>query len=322
LLNSVLGGVMGLSVGDALGVPVEFSTRAELSENPVVGMGSFGTYSLPAGTWSDDTSMTMCLAESLCKGLDYKDIMDNFLKWITTGAFTPFGKVFGVGNGTRRALEKYARGVPPLKCGGTAETDNGNGSLMRILPLVFYLESAYGLEKIQSEEAMTIIHNVSSLTHAHSRSLIACGIYISVAAELLRLGDLAAAVETGIGKAIQYYFKRAEFNEELKHYQRLSFLPAFVNTPKSQINSSGYVVDTLEAAIWCLLNTKNYKDSVLMAVNLGGDTDTVAAVTGGLAGLYYGYNSIPKEWLAVIVKRDYIESLCNKLYKTLKVNNK
>ena len=158
------------------------------------------------------------------------------------------------------------------------------------------------MEKIQSEEAMTIIHNVSSLTHAHSRSLIACGIYISVAAELLRLGDLAAAVETGIGKAIQYYFKRAEFNEELKHYQRLSFLPAFVNTPKSQINSSGYVVDTLEAAIWCLLNTKNYKDSVLMAVNLGGDTDTVAAVTGGLAGLYYGYNSIPKEWLAVIVK--------------------
>ena len=112
--QSVLGGVMGLSVGDALGVPVEFSTRAELSENPVVGMGSFGTYSLPAGTWSDDTSMTMCLAESLCKGLDYKDIMDNFLKWITTGAFTPFGKVFGVGNGTRRALEKYARGVPPL----------------------------------------------------------------------------------------------------------------------------------------------------------------------------------------------------------------
>lgn len=318
--NSVLSGIMGLCVGDALGVPVELSTRAELNQNPVVGMGSFGTYNLPAGTWSDDTSMTLCLVESLSKGLNYEDIMDNFLKWINTAAFTPYGEVFGVGNGTKRALERYIRGVTPLECGGVTEKDNGNGSLMRILPLIFYLQAVFGLHNIQSKKAMKVIHNVSALTHGHKRSLIACGIYISIAAKVLLKKKLATAIEEGVGEAIKYYQEQAGFEGELIYYERLFNTEAFTNTPGQEIHSSGYVVHTLEAAIWCLLNTKSYRDCVLKAVNLGDDTDTVAAVTGGLAGLYYGYKQIPEEWLAVIAKRDYIVHLCNKLYKALKGN--
>jgi hypothetical protein len=163
---------------------------------------------------------------------------------------------------------------------------------------------------------MNIIHEVSALTHAHKRSLIACGIYTSVANMLIGSMDVLSGVERGINNAIEYYKRHDEFAGELYNYSRLSDM-FFSETPVNSIKSSGYVVDTLEAAIWCLLNTKNYKDCVLSAVNLGEDTDTVAAVAGGLAGLYYGYDSIPKEWISVIAKREYIESLCNELSESV-----
>ena len=303
---------MGSCVADALGVPVEFISRESLKKNPVIDMRSYGTHKQAAGTWSDDTSMTLCLIDSLSKGLDYKDIMTNFIKWINTCDYTAHGEVFDVGNATRKALLKFERGTAPLDCGSLNDNDNGNGSLMRILPILFYINSIYGTEFTENDEAMNIIHNVSALTHAHKRSLIACGIYISVASMLLGDMNLSSAVEMGIYSAIEYYEKHDEFAEEIHYYKRLSD-KTFSKTPIKNIKSSGYVVDTLEAAIWCLLNTKNYKDCVLLAVNLGEDTDTVAAVAGGLAGLHYGYESIPKEWLSVIAKRDYIESLSNQL---------
>ena len=310
--NFILNSIMGSCVADALGVPVEFVNRETLSENPVIDMRSYGTYNQAAGTWSDDTSMTLCLIDSLSNGLDYNDIMTNFIKWVNSGDYTPYGEVFDVGNATRKALKRFERGADPLDCGGLRDNDNGNGSLMRILPILFYLRSIYGIEITENDEAMKIIHNISALTHAHKRSLIACGIYISVANMLMGDMDISIAVEMGIYSALEYYKNHYEFEDELRYYERLSN-KTFSKTPVKNIKSTGYVVDTLEAAIWCLLNTKNYKDCVLLAVNLGEDTDTVAAVAGGLAGLHYGYDSIPKEWLSVIAKRDYIENLSNQL---------
>ncbi len=185
-------------------------------------------------------------------------------------------------------------------------------SLEMLIPILFYLESIYGTEFKKMNEAFTIIHNISSLTHAHKRSQIACGIYISISSKLTRRRDIRMAVKSGVNNAMGYYRKHAEFTDELRHFNRLAG-ENFEEIPEELIKSSGYVVDTLEAAVWCLLKTKSYKECVLKAVNLGGDTDTVAAVAGGLAGLYYGYESIPKEWLHTIAKRDYIESLCFKL---------
>ncbi len=311
--NDILNSIMGSCVADALGVPVEFDSREILKEKPVIGMRSYGTHNQKAGTWSDDTSMSLCLIDSLSNGLDYNDIMTNFIKWFDDGNYTANEEVFDIGNATRSALMRFERGIAPLDCGGLNDNDNGNGSLMRILPILFYLRSIYGAEITENEEAMNIIHNVSALTHAHKRSLIACGIYISVANMLMGDRDISNAVEKGIYNAIEYYKRYDEFADELIYYKRLNS-KTFSKTPVKDIKSSGYVVDTLEAAIWCLLNTENYKDCVLLAVNLGEDTDTVAAVAGGLAGLCYGYDSIPKEWLSVIAKRDYIESLVNKLY--------
>lgn len=138
-------------------------------------------------------------------------------------------------------------------------------ALMRILPLAFYLCSSYGANFTGNDEAYKIIHNVSSLTHAHQRNHIACGVYLAIAASLFDAPDL---------------------------------------------KSGGYVVDTLEAALWCLLNTDSYESCVLKAVNLGEDTDTVAAVAGGLAGIYYGYEAIPQKWTNQIARLDYIKELC------------
>lgn len=314
--NTIVDGIVGLCVADALGVPVEFMSREQLKREPVTGMRGFGTHSQPVGTWSDDTSMTLCLLDSLSDGLNYQDIMNKFKAWLTKGAYTPHGEVFDVGIATRKAIMRFVSGTEPLKCGGVGERDNGNGSLMRILPMLFYIQSLYGTNFQDVDEAFDLIHLVSALTHAHKRSQIACGIYLSVASMLTNKVNLSMSVALGVDKAFDYYKQKAEFSSELIHYKRLSE-EGFCELNEREIKSSCYVVDTLEAAIWCLLNSKTYKDCVLMAVNLGEDTDTVAAVAGGLAGIYYGYDNIPNEWIAQIVRKDYIEELSNKLHRSL-----
>jgi ADP-ribosylglycohydrolase len=317
LKDKILGGIFGLAVADALGVPVEFKDRETLRHNPVTDMRGYGTYNQPPGTWSDDTTLTLCLLDSLAnKKLDYTDMMQKFISWIDEGKYTPHGKIFDIGFVTNRALQRFEEGTDPLTCGGASETDNGNGSLMRILPLAFYLRSLFATCSTGREEFFDIIHKVSSLTHAHRRSQIACGIYLSIAERFFEGANALAAVCFGVESAQEWYEGKKEYTKELKHYNRL-FQKDFAKLPEEEIKSSGYVVDTLESAIWCLLNTDNYKDCVLQAVNLGGDTDTVAAVAGGLAGMCYGVDSIPEEWLAQLVRRDYIEELCEQFYMSL-----
>ncbi len=315
--NPVLGGIMGLCVADALGVPVEGASRDKLKKVPVKGMDRKGRFGMAPGTWSDDSSLTLCLADSLARGFDYKDMMNKFSDWLFHGKFTPQGEAFGIGNGTYRAIMSFDDEIEPLLCGGKEEGDNGNGSLMRILPLVFYIRAELGKDFIGNKVAMDAIDNVSSLTHAHKRSVVACGIYLSIASRLLDGEALDKAVSIGFENAIDYYAKKEDCKAELHHFQRISE-PDFKDLAEKEIRSSGYVVDTLEAALWCLLNTASYKDCVLKAVNLGEDTDTVGAVAGGLAGIRYGYKSIPDEWLEHIVKKEMIISVCENLIKEIK----
>ena len=155
--NEVIDGIMGLCVADALGVPVEFNSHEKLKENSVTDMRAYGTHKQPSGTWSDDTSMTLCLLEILCYGLDYQDVMEKFKSWLTEGKYTHHGKVFDAGVATRQAIMRYISGVAPLQCGGEGERDNGNGSLMRILPLLFYIQSLYGTDFQDVDEAFDMI---------------------------------------------------------------------------------------------------------------------------------------------------------------------
>ena len=301
MLSFVKALIVGYAIGDALGVPVEFQSRYKLEENPVVDMRGYGTHNVPAGTWSDDTSMTLCLLESLSRlgHVDYDDIMNNFVCWMTKGEFTATWSVFDVGITTQRAIARFSpeskssQSVPVLECGESGEKSNGNGSLMRIAPIALYLYQKNGNHL--SWDDLEIVHNVSRLTHAHPRNLVACGVYVSVAMNLLEHTRLDQAISLGLARAYELYSRVPEYKRELKHF-RFWNLQEFLRIPEYYIKSTGYVVDTLEAVLYCLLNTDNYCEGVLKAVNLGDDTDTVGAITGGLAGLAYGWDSIPPIW--------------------------
>jgi ADP-ribosylglycohydrolase len=306
MLNKIRSVMFGHAVGDALGVPVEFRGREYLDRNPVTDMIGFGTYNLPAGCWSDDTSMSLCSLESLSKGVvDYDDIMKNFGKWYYRNEFTPEGFVFDIGNTSGHAIDNYFYGkMSATSCGLSSIRSNGNGSLMRIHPFVLY---AYYSKIKDEDEFIGMISAASSLTHAHSCSIDGCIIYAYVLKELLS-NPIKDSIYIGLQKA------KHQMTSSVPYYGRLlnndiSLLNA------NNIKSSGYVVDSLEAAIWCLLTTETYKECVLKAVNLGEDTDTIAAIAGGLAGALYGFESISSKWINTLKRKNYIDDMCVAAYE-------
>ncbi|MGB3656194.1 MAG: ADP-ribosylglycohydrolase family protein [Rivularia sp. (in: cyanobacteria)] len=297
-------GLFGLCIGDALGVPVEFTSRAERIKSPVTSMLGYGTWDVPAGTWSDDSSLTFCLAESLCNGFSLDNIAKSFWRWYHEGYWTASGEVFDIGNTTFLAIADYQRGIPPMLAGGKSENSNGNGSLMRILPM------AYCYKKWNFSELISRTHCCSCITHAHLRSQMACGIYVSIAVCLLSGEKPQEAYKQGLEK-IQTIYTAAEYAGEISHFNKV-FSGEIAKLSVDEIQSSGYVIHTLEASLWCLLNSSSYPEAVLKAVNLGGDTDTTAAVTGGLAGIYYEIENIPREWIEQIARKQDIMDLAKR----------
>ena len=308
LKNIWMDGIMGVIVGDALGCPVEFMERRELKDNPVRDMREYGTFNLPKGSFTDDGSMTLATLASIREkqDIDLKDIMDRFSRWYDQGEYTPFGNAFDIGGGTESAILRYKRGYGIKECGGKTEHDNGNGSLMRIMPVCLYCYE----KKPDDKEALELIHLVSGLTHNHMRAKIACGLYyFCVKAVLDGKGGLKDRLQEGLDAGFAFYESDISNRVELSYYGRLRDLGELSRTEEKEIRSSGYVVDTIEAAFWSLITTGSYKECGLKAVNLGEDTDTVAAIAGGIAGLYYGYEGIPEEWRSVIQRRDWIEGV-------------
>ena len=302
--NVVRAGVIGHAVGDALGVPVEFMCREELRESPASEMTGYGAHFVPAGSWSDDTSMEIAFMQSVIdrNQIEYRDIMEKFCAWYQHDQFTATGNMFDIGNICMEALQKYHHhGLEPLSCGGKGERDNGNGSLMRILPLAFFCD----VKNITGKDRYELVRDVSSLTHAHPISVLGCHIYINFACHLLA------------GESVTDAYKKTQADdysmyepETLKVYERI-LKDNIGRFAEDDISSSGYVLHTLEAALWCLLTTDSYEKAVTKAVNLGQDTDTVGAVTGSLAGLVYGYEAIPERWLNKLQRLDYLLGLCD-----------
>uniref|UniRef100_UPI0039A56246 ADP-ribosylglycohydrolase family protein n=1 Tax=Ornithobacterium rhinotracheale TaxID=28251 RepID=UPI0039A56246 len=298
--------LLGVAVGDALGVPVEFTSRESLQNNPVTDMREYGTYQQPAGTWSDDSSLTFCLAEALTQEFDLYKITDNFVAWAYDSLWTPHGEVFDIGISTRKAIDKLSRGTEPTEAGGKEPDTNGNGSLMRILPLVFELKGKTNQEKFE------LVQKVSSLTHAHIRSVIACYYYLEFAQKLMD-GKDKKSIYLELQKEVPTLLEQVGVSqEEIQVFDRL--LKADISElPENEIDSGGYVMHSIEASIWCLLTTENYSEAVLKAVNLGRDTDTTGAITGGLAALTYGLDDIPIEWQKVLARYKDILSLSERL---------
>ena len=314
--NVWLDGIMGVIVGDALGLPVQFLSREEIKSNPVTDMRGHGTFDMPEGTWSDDGSLTIATLQSIfnCKEIDCEDIMENFADWLVEGKFTPFGYAFDQGNTCTRAITKYMINNDVEKCGITGEWANGNGALMRIMPVCLFAYEKFVSGELTEEEVIAHVERVSALTHNHLRSRMACGIYYFLVKAIMKSqGTIEEGITRGLCEAKEYYQKDISNYTELAHYGRLFEIDTFKQLPEEEINSSGYVVDSLEAAIWSILRTSSFREAALCAVNLGRDTDTVGAIACGLAGLYYGYDEIPCDWLNQIQCREKIEEKCKKM---------
>ncbi|MAS93121.1 MAG: hypothetical protein CMO55_07985 [Verrucomicrobiales bacterium] len=299
--EKVRAAVLGAAVGDALGVPVEFQEREIRTQDPVTTMRAFGTHNQPAGTWSDDTSMILATmhgyleSDSPCPDA----VMKEFAAWLSDGKHTPHGKVFDVGNATQEAIARFRMGTPARSCGGTNEWSNGNGSLMRIFPVA--LAFANDPELIDKASEM------SSLTHAHERSRMACAFYCLVVSELLH----GSPIRDAIAFSWETMDTRWEFSPEERGRFDSWHPGQLLNRDESDIHGTGHVVDTLEASLWVNAHHNSYADAVLHAVNLGDDTDTTGCVAGGLAGLIHGESAIPRNWLDILVRSKEITTLAN-----------
>lgn len=297
-------GIYGLVVGDALGVPYKFMNREKLRDDPCKDMIGYGTYNLESGSCSSVSSITLVTLDSLYISYNLNKIMEKLLEWYLNDKYICNKELFDVSFIVSESFENYLENKDIYTCGLDI---NSNDSLMRILPVCIYLY----VKNIQINQAIQMIHDCSALTNAHMRSKVACGIYYFIVNEIINNNPLEVCIQKGIHKAFEYY----KDNNQISYFNRIKNIENFMNLSENQIKSSEYVVDTLEATIWCLLNNTNYKETVLSAVNLGRDTNTLAAITGGLAGLYYRYNNIPKEWIEKLKNRYQIDMFCRNVSK-------
>lgn len=311
--NVVMASIVGFAVGDALGVPVEFISRNQLKKNPVKDMIGFGTHNQVAGTWSDDTSLTIALIKALIeKEFSINTVADKMIDWLYKGKYTANGTVFDVGYTTRVAISKMYNGINPIQAGGKDEDSNGNGSLMRIHPLAFYLFNVDDFEYRKD-----IIYQVSSLTHANIISKVSCHFLVELIIQLLKIKDISMAYDI-VCKKFNTYYTEIQIQNTFKNI----FSKKILQLPMSSIQSTGYVIDTLESVLWCIFHTTTFKDAVLTAVNLGDDTDTIGAITGGVAGIIYGLDAIPKEWINNLENNIIIFNAANDLYKKCNQNDR
>jgi ADP-ribosyl-[dinitrogen reductase] hydrolase len=308
LAERISGGLLGLALGDALGVPVEFSTRAEREEDPVRGMRSGGTWKREPGTYSDDASLALCLAESVVlRAFDPEDSGRRALAWLDADLWAARGGAFGCGGATGRALARIRAGTSAVRAGGHGEGDNGNGSLMRILPASVWLASLPEPARFNCLAAYTAV------THGHPRCMLASWLHCLVAAALLRGRAPPEAYGAAMEEARSLLPSLpAKARLEAGAYARV-LDGKLGGLDSREIRGSGYVVHCLEAALWCLLTTDGFEDCVLGAVNFGEDADTTGAVAGGLAGLAYGRSALPAEWTSVLARSGEIEALGHSL---------
>lgn len=306
-MSKYIDGIIGHAIGDAMGVPTEFCIREKLQRNKITNMIGHGSHDVPAGTWSDDTAMEIALIDSyINKGkFDYDDIMVCFYHWLNDAKYTATDEVFDAGRTCIQAIINYTKGKEPLECGLKDEFSNGNGSLMRILPVALYCHT----KKLKENEIIKLTNDISSLTHAHEISKLGCYIYVRYVIFLLE----GLSKEDAYLK-IQKLKYKSYTNYALEKYERI-LKDDISKYDMDDISSRGYVVDTLEAAFWVLLRHNNYKDTIIEAINLGDDTDTVSAIAGSMAGIIYGIDSIPKNWIDTLIKKDYLIELTKEFEK-------
>lgn len=298
--------ILGLAVGDALGVPFEFMPREQAASAELAHMTQGNFYHIqPAGAWSDDTAMALASMDSFTRrrGFDPDDMMRAFLDWYRFGDYSSTGETFGVGRTVYNALHETMKGTSALRCGQAGIRDNGNGSLMRFAPTALYCI----FRDLPRKEELRVVTQSSAITHAHPISLLGCLIYTDFLRSLILEGNKGKAYSS----ICDTDYTMISPADAVKAYERIlnGKLPEL---SEEDLRESGYVVDTLEAALWATLRERSYADAITATIRLGYDTDTVAAVTGSLCGALYGVEGIPQTWRDELLKQPYLEQLCER----------
>lgn len=298
ILDKAQGAMVGLALGDALGTSLEF--RLKDSYTPLQDIVGGGPFHLKPGQWTDDTSMMLCLADSMLAlgKLDARDQMDRYIAWWQEGHNSVTGRCFDIGNTVSAALELY-KAINEANAGSTDEQSAGNGSLMRLAPIpIFYSSFRYA-----SQEDVVKAARLSSITtHAEQRAVEACQIMAWLIYQILNDVDSVLSKATLFEKLFNYWGK-AGIHDDLAVVVQGSFL----TKSRKHIRGTGFVVQSLEAALWSFAHSDNFRDGALLAANLGEDADTTAAIYGQLAGAFYGYSQLPELWLEKLAWQDYIK---------------
>ncbi len=300
--NRYVGALVGLAVGDALGAAIEGEAPGDFE--PVENMRGGGPWRLEPGQWTDDTSMALCLAASIVerRGFDAKDQMDRYVRWRDEGYMSSTGRCFGIGNTVAESLRLYEVTGEPYS-GPRGELTAGNGSLMRLAPVPMYLVH-------DARRAKELAAQMSKTTHGARDTVDCCRYMAGLMVGALR-GDAKERLLSDLYSPVYNYWL-------LQHFAltpRVDAIARGVYKAKqaSDLPASGYVIDTMEAALWAFHRADSFREGVLLAVNLGHDADTTGAVYGQLAGAYYGAEGIPAEWREAVADRETIEELARKL---------
>ena len=296
--NSFRGAIMGLACADALGSAVEFMARGTFPLLTEFKDG--GPFNLPKGTWTDDTSMALCLADSLieCKGFEARDNLERYCRWFRNGYLSATGKCFDIGTGTRRALNRFERT-------GETECDDpssgGNGSIMRLAPVPLAYWS-------NPEKAIHFAALSSKTTHGATEATDACRLLAALIVGALQGREKAELLSAGFCP-VPGLWERESLHSKIAAIASGSYK---IKT-RDEIKSSGYCVDTLEAALWAFFTTDTFEAGAIAAVNLGEDTDSIGAVYGQIAGAFYGYDAIPVRWRENLVKKELVLDFADRL---------
>ncbi|GJL81812.1 MAG: ADP-ribosylglycohydrolase [marine bacterium B5-7] len=302
LVSRYQGALLGLAVGDALGTTLEFKQPGSFV--PIDNMIGGGPFGLRPGEWTDDTSMALCLVESLLEkeNFDAKDQMDRYVRWYKQGYLSSTGRCFDIGTTVRNALDKYLQNNNPF-AGSSDPHTGGNGSLMRLAPIPLAFATV-------PEQAIEYAGSMSCTTHAAAEAIDACRYYSG-----LILGALAGVEKQDLLSTLFHPVKGRWMKNSLSPAIESIANGSFHDKQPPDIRGSGYVVDALEASLWAFASTDDFKSGALAAVNLGDDADTTGAIFGQLAGAYYGKEAIPNEWLSTLHMTEEIQLMAENLHQ-------
>ena len=307
-MSKIINSILGFAIGDAMGVPIENVKREKLLKCPVTKMEGYGSYDVEKGSWSDDTALTLATMDSILEkhGVDYDDMMLKFCAFLNSSKYTSGGRVFGVEQATRDSLMKYfTKRGEAIKCG--SDESDSNGALMRMVPIALYTYYA----DIAEDNLLDMIRKTSSLTHIHEFSILGCYIYVKYIHFILSGYDKYKAYD--LVKELNYY----KFSEDARRCYKRFLTTDIYKLDLDYINSNSCVSSTLEAVIWTFLNTNSFMEAIVGSINLGGDTDTIGALTGALAGLVY---DVPNDLVNEIKNNDYLLNLSRKFDEELRLN--